>query len=104
MNGDVARLFVSGDWGEQVEEEFVVELYVGDSDGHLLVEFGPNVLEDLRDTPGNQSSVFVVLGASTHRKGLSCSCLSVAEDGPVVPLDYIGNDLPRAGLKNVFLG
>lgn len=85
------RLLMCGHGGEQVEHHLVVNLHIAHTDGDRLIETRRDLMIHLCDGPRHDATVLVLGAAAGHGKGLACSCLAIAHDGPVVPLHYRGN-------------
>ncbi len=65
----------------------IVYLDVADPDGDGLVEAVGDLVIDLRDSPRDDASVFVLGAAASHREGLARTSLAITQDSSVVPLD-----------------
>ncbi len=81
-----ARLFVCGEGWNEIEHEFIINFKIRNSDCIFVIKTASNLLENLSDGSGNETSVLIVLHASTHGKGLSSTSLSIHHDGPIEPI------------------
>ena len=99
----IALLLISWHRGYQIEHELIVDFKVRHSDGVLVVEAAANLLEDMRYGSRNQTSVLIVLHASTHRESLSSTSLSIHHNSPVEPVDHRIHDVFRALVEHVLL-
>jgi hypothetical protein len=104
LNRDlVATLLMSWYLGYQVIHKLIVYLEVANSNSELLFEPRSYLLEYLCDGSWYDSSVLVVLCASTHCERLSSSCLSIDHDCPVEPFNHGLNYITGTLVENFLL-
>ena len=99
-----AWLLGGGHIRNEVEHELIVDFKVGDTDGVLVVESAPDLLENMSDGSWDETSILVVLHAPTHGKGLSSTSLSVDHDRAVETINNWFYYVSRTGIEYVLLG
>ncbi len=99
----VSLLFTRWHRWNQVEHELIVYFKVGHADCVLIIEPAADLLEHLWNGPGDQSSVLVVLHASTHCESLSSTSLTIDHHSSVESVHNWSHDVPRACVKDVLL-
>lgn len=87
----------------QVEKELIINLQVRYTNGVLIVKATPDLLKDLSDRSGDESSVLVVLHAAAHSEGLSSPGLSIDKHRCVKAVHRGAHQVLGAVLENILL-
>lgn len=98
-----SSLFVRWHIWKHIKKEFIINFNVADFDGNLSIETAADFWKDVVNGAWNYSTVFVVLGASSHGKSLSRPSLSVAHNRWVVTVHNRWNGFLSTVLKYIFL-
>jgi len=103
LDRDTRAMLLSWLLTEEIEERLVVDLEVTDRYCDFLVIVRANLLENLRYSSWNDTSVLEIGRRSIHGEGLSCSSLTIAHDGSVIAAGYRLYYVFGAVVKEVFL-
>lgn len=70
---------------QKVDHSLVIDLDVTDSDGDSLIKLAADLVVDLLNSSGNDSSVLIIIGLTKHRESFSSTGLTVAHHSSIVP-------------------